>query len=831
MVAGIIVGFILLAVGLTALAGFVGFIIWAYKRFTRKNTSENSSSAESSTGSLIPQTPLVFPPHFGWALASSLLGFHIGLYTYVSYLGPSFRVPALGWAIFAVFSALTWILLLHKSKSLFAYSTIAAATLASVFLAVRANGFVQTWNLLFFLVSQVLLFVYYTYRQLPISVGGWIWSVIFTIPISLMQGIRVFLSVFKKDATSRSKFFGWIKTGVIAFIVLLIFLTLLSQADPVFAEVMREFRSQLVGRWLWTILLIFLFSAWWTTSVDKKDEQESQSSWLANRDVVAILGVVTTVVGVFLVVQFQYLFGGSRQLLETLDLTFSEYVRKGFTELLLAVFIGGILAYLAGAKLRSSAQAPKVITILNTAMIAELALLLLSAFQRDMLYVDTYGLTRVRVIGEVFLIWLAFFLVVLLVYAWKKIREKFALTLLWSGALLVLLSINIFNVDRWVVQGAPGHHEYTDYFYLMQLSEDAGQSWLKQIDAISLDLQPLLEKEQLSDEERAQLAGLKLALMSFVENRDQLYTKYAPESWLLENYQQIGLSLPVKGRETIQKNEWAWNTNLIVDRVANPETKQAAKDVVIPETLAKYRSWEFTNLAEKQTYDLLQSQEEYVFTVPEQLLADILRYQIRTQTNLVTQERRLLFELQYQFITVSLKNYYPMALYQFDTRQWNATRSLVKQEFSALEQQSDLSVAELAGLSCASPQVVQPRELTVYAAARVVSTDDLNPFSNEMKTLELAALGNSSFKPSIKVLMPIDTKVKSMVQMPGNSAELMQEDFYSNGRGVSFVEQYAEVNESDYMFVKAALVPVAYETGSGCGLLFSSSDVRAFYTF
>ncbi len=826
MVIGIIVGFIALCIGLAVLAGFVWAIIWAYKRFIRKDT----------TSALIPTTPLVFPHQFGWALATALLGFHAGLYSYVTYFGPEFRVPAAGWAVFAFGTAVAWLLLLWRNRNFFVLSTIAALVVLSSFVFLRANGFTQTWNILFFVVSQLLLFVFYIYKQLPISIGGWLGSIIFTVPLTLVQGLRVVRSVFKREG-SKSTFLGWVKTGLLAFIVLAIFLGLLSQADPVFAEIMKEVRNQLIGRTLWTLVIIFLCSTWWTIQSDRGEETESQATWLVQRDVVAVLGVVTIVVGIFLVVQFQYLFGGSKELLETLNLTFSEYVRKGFTELLLAVFIGGILAYIAGAKLRhQTAENSNVIWILNTLMVGELGLLLASAYKRDVLYVETYGLTRVRVIGEVFLVWLAFFLVVLLAYAWKKIQEKRALAALWSGVVVVLLAISVVNVDSLVVQGAPGHHQYTDYFYLMQLSEDAAPAWPELLTKIEADTAPLLAKESLSPEEKAQLAGLKLALASFMENRDSLYLKYAPDSWLLEKYRKIGLELHDKNEteqyalQNYEVNSWQ-NRQDLVEHVspANVQPASSREAKVIPESLKKYRGWQFTNYAEQRAFTLLTQDEERLFSMPEQLFADILRYQVRTQTELAPQENRLLNELQYQFITVHLTRYYPTYLYNFDVNNWSSARSVTRQAFAELESKSDTSIPELASLSCAAPQVVQPRSFTVYGVAHKLEKVPGNSLASEQQAYSLRILGDTAGNsPDITVLVPVQSKMTRLV--PVDPVELDQTK--SVYRAATLPLETADpMSGSTGVFVKAEVIPVAVETGSGCSVLYSSGQLQALYAF
>ena len=118
---GPIIGFVILTVGLCAVAGFIGMLIWAYRWLTTRNTQGVSAAATKANSENHTARPLVstealqFPPHFGWALASSLLGFHIGLYAYVTYFGPITRLPAAGILVFSVFAAITWLTLLHKS--------------------------------------------------------------------------------------------------------------------------------------------------------------------------------------------------------------------------------------------------------------------------------------------------------------------------------------------------------------------------------------------------------------------------------------------------------------------------------------------------------------------------------------------------------------------------------------------------------------------------------------------------------------------------------------------------------------------------------------------
>ena len=837
----IVFGLVALTIGLVVLASLIGFVIWVYRRFVPVNTS--LTDLKNAPLSSIFSKPVTYPKNFGIAVTLVLLGFNLGLYHFFGLLFDSnVRVPAAGWLVWSIGVTAAWVVLLWGSRSKFIWSTLAVSMLSSLFLYLHANGFVQTWNIIFFLFSQVLLFVSIIKSRLPLSVGGWLGAVVSTLPVSLIQALAVCRSLFVRDpATTTGKssgsFISWIKTIVLAFIVLAIFMGLLSQADPVFAEVVREFRAQLLGRTLWSLFFVFLVAGWWTAPRTEQTDVETQANWLSYRDVVAVLLGVLVVIGIFLSVQFQYLFGASRELLVSLDLTFSEYVRKGFSELLLAVFIGGIISYLAAARSHFWSGAEQKLTrIATTILISELGLLLLSAWKRDILYLDTYGMTRVRVIGEIFLAWLAFFLVVLLVYSWRKLSERLAVTMLWVGALVVLVTINVLNIDRMVVSGAPGHHEYTDYFYLFQLSEDAAPAWPELLDEVVADTQPLLAKESLTPEEKAQLAGLKLSLVSFIETRDELYLQYAPTNWLLENGQKIGMDF---SSDQTQMYPYFWqNKQGVIEVITGANTSSEALSSTqntateLPENLEKYRSWQFSNRAERTAYELLSAQEERIFELPATTLKEILRYQLRTQTNLETEENRLRYELMYQFITVRLDRYYQGSMYPADITVRTSLSPLARDVWTELEATAPVSLETAAALTCSSAETVAGTPLEVVAVSRrstsgmVVDTRSLleqYPFMRGAEQLTLTRFAEPTQPLSIQVFMPL--KMQYLQTVPT--------DTVSNDRNLAVMEKPLSMGDTDYLlsqdiFVRALVRPQAVTTGDSCRVVFVADKIQAF---
>jgi hypothetical protein len=95
----------------------------------------------------------------------------------------------------------------------------------------------------------------------------------------------------------------------------------------------------------------------------------------------------------FVVVQFAYFFGGRTRVLTQEGLTFAEYARTGFWQLLAAAIItGGVIAFawVAGGRHPSHRRAFR---FLAGALVVCDLVVLISAFRRLTLYEDTYGWT------------------------------------------------------------------------------------------------------------------------------------------------------------------------------------------------------------------------------------------------------------------------------------------------------------------------------------------------------------------------------------------------------------------------------------------------------
>jgi hypothetical protein len=179
----------------------------------------------------------------------------------------------------------------------------------------------------------------------------------------------------------------------------------------------------------------------------------------------------------FVVVQFAVLFGGQEHVLRTARLTYAEYARHGFWQLLGASAL--TLGVVAGASVVTQVPRPRD-RLLRQALLALLCGLTLvviaSAIRRLELYEDAFGLTWLRLTAVVFALWLAGLFAVLLVAGALVQARRVLGPVLVVGSAASLLGFTLANpdgliagrnVERWRETGR------IDLGYLQGLSTDA----------------------------------------------------------------------------------------------------------------------------------------------------------------------------------------------------------------------------------------------------------------------------------------------------------------------------------------------------------------------
>jgi hypothetical protein len=160
------------------------------------------------------------------------------------------------------------------------------------------------------------------------------------------------------------------------------------------------------------------------------------------------LVTVNLLFAAFLVVQVVYLFGG-RAGMETAGLSYAEYARRGFFELVaVSGLVVGLVLAVDWLTQRPGARSRRL-DLLNLMLIGQTGVVVASAVVRMRLYTDEFGLTELRLYTLVFMVWLAFVLAWTLGTVIRSKRDRFAFGAFCAG-LVLALGLNLVNPDALI---------------------------------------------------------------------------------------------------------------------------------------------------------------------------------------------------------------------------------------------------------------------------------------------------------------------------------------------------------------------------------------------
>jgi len=277
---------------------------------------------------------------------------------------------------------------------------------------------------------------------------------------------------------------------LIALPIVAIFAALLGSADAVFNQRLEDFielfKLEKLPEYIFRLVYIlvgayalvgvFLHAA--TQSKDEKltgEEKPVVPPFLGFIEASIVLGSVALLFTAFVIVQFQYFFGGQANI-QIDGYTYSEYARRGFGELVAVAFFSLLLILVAGAVTRRETDTQRrVFSGLGISIVALVVVMLVSAFQRLLLYEAAYGFSRLRTYTHVFILWLAPLLIAVVVLEILHRERFFALAALLAS-LGFALSLGIMNVDGFIVRQNVRRAiqgEELDVTYLADISTDA----------------------------------------------------------------------------------------------------------------------------------------------------------------------------------------------------------------------------------------------------------------------------------------------------------------------------------------------------------------------
>ncbi|MDN5930594.1 MAG: DUF4173 domain-containing protein, partial [Pseudonocardia sp.] len=183
------------------------------------------------------------------------------------------------------------------------------------------------------------------------------------------------------------------------------------------------------------------------------------------------VGLLVGLFALFVGVQFATLFGSDAHVLATTGLTYAEYARSGFWQLL-AVTVLALGVIVLGARWAPPRAGRRG---LLSALAGLTLVIVASALSRMWLYQEAYGFTVLRLLVLVCELWLGlgFVLVLGTVLTRRPRRPLRAMVVTGAAALLVLA---VFDPERFVAEQNVARYAETgriDVEYLTELSADA----------------------------------------------------------------------------------------------------------------------------------------------------------------------------------------------------------------------------------------------------------------------------------------------------------------------------------------------------------------------
>ncbi len=288
---------------------------------------------------------------------------------------------------------------------------------------------------------------------------------------------------------------------VIALPIIAIFASLLASADVIFGQRLNDFVDvfnledlpEYIFRMIYILVLGYaLAGVVLHASTESKDEKigvedkPTVPQFLGFIESAIVLGSVVALFAAFVVIQFQYFFGGTANI-TTEGYSYAEYARRGFGELITVAFFALLMLLTLSAITKRETEAQrKIYSGLGVSLVALLLVMLFSAYQRLGLYEAAYGFSRLRAYTHIFLIWIGLLLIATIVLEILRKERMFAFAML-IASFGFAISLPILNVDVFIVNqniqrelnSAIKDSVDLDAQYFIELSDDAVPTLVK----------------------------------------------------------------------------------------------------------------------------------------------------------------------------------------------------------------------------------------------------------------------------------------------------------------------------------------------------------------
>ncbi|MBB5777565.1 DUF4153 domain-containing protein [Nonomuraea jabiensis] len=245
--------------------------------------------------------------------------------------------------------------------------------------------------------------------------AGWLGVVRGGVSVLLALGpVPWFLAQPLKKLSARRRVMPMLAALGITAVLLLVFGLLFASADAVFASFLERLttapdwaESAPQRIFLFALFAVLLAAVVLVALRPVVDPVGPETKFSVSRSVwIVPLTAVNLLFASFVAVQITALFGGNTWVLKTAGLTYAEYARQGFFQLVVvSVFVLGIVAVASGL-LKVERRERWLLAVLLGVLCGLTMVVLASALHRMNLYTEAYGLSRLRLSVQATVWWL-----------------------------------------------------------------------------------------------------------------------------------------------------------------------------------------------------------------------------------------------------------------------------------------------------------------------------------------------------------------------------------------------------------------------------------------
>ncbi|MET0236697.1 MAG: DUF4173 domain-containing protein [Kibdelosporangium sp.] len=274
-----------------------------------------------------------------------------------------------------------------------------------------------------------------------------------------------------------------VQSVVVSVVLLLVFVPLLASADAAFAAILGSFSPTVNGgaviRWF-LLFGVIAFAASGAcmviTAPPDFAEPRPERSRLSRVEWALPVGILVALFTGFAIIQFAVLFGGVDYVQRTANVTFADYARSGFWQLLTVTLLTlGVVGAAARYAPKETARERIWLRALLGALCVLMLVVVASALSRMWIYQQAYGFTVLRLLVEAMELWLGV-VYLLVIAAGVRLQAKWLPRAMAGSALGGLLLFAWLDPERLIATHNVARYNETgkiDTMYLTTLSADA----------------------------------------------------------------------------------------------------------------------------------------------------------------------------------------------------------------------------------------------------------------------------------------------------------------------------------------------------------------------